>query len=76
MTLKQIRVMHNLTQKELAEILDVSQTAISNWESGVAWPRRKVMKQLADIYSLTVPEIADVLNNSQKGEMINHEADK
>ena len=36
--LKQIRKHYNLSQEELAEILDVSRQAISKWEQGQGYP--------------------------------------
>ena len=34
--LKQVRKERNLSQEELAEILDVSRQAVSKWEQGVS----------------------------------------
>lgn len=34
--LKRVRKQRNITQEQLAEILDVSRQAISKWESGVS----------------------------------------
>ena len=34
--LKQIRKEHQLSQEELAELLDVSRQAVSKWEQGVS----------------------------------------
>ena len=36
--LKQIRGKHNLSQEELAELLDVSRQAVSKWEQGQGYP--------------------------------------
>ena len=33
--LKQIRKEHNLSQEEMAELLNVSRQAVSKWEQGV-----------------------------------------
>ena len=34
--LKQIRKEHNLSQEEMAELLNVSRQAVSKWEQGVS----------------------------------------
>ena len=36
--LKQVRKEKNLSQEELAEILDVSRQAVSKWEQGIGYP--------------------------------------
>jgi len=38
--LQELRKQKNLTQEELSEILFVSRTAISKWESGVSQTKR------------------------------------
>ena len=42
--IKDYRKIHNLTQKQLAEILDVSTTGVKRWEYGKAYPRLKNFK--------------------------------
>ena len=36
--LKQLRKKHQLSQEDLAEILDVSRQAVSKWEQGIGYP--------------------------------------
>lgn len=46
-----------LTQCELAELLEVDQTAISQWERGRAKPRADKLLRLAEILGCTVEEL-------------------
>jgi len=44
----------NITQLELAEKLNYSDKAVSKWERGESMPDITVLKQLADLYGVTV----------------------
>ena len=44
----------NITQLELAEKLNYSDKAVSKWERGESTPDITVLKQLADLYGVTV----------------------
>lgn len=53
----------NLTQLELAEKLNYSDKAVSKWERGESIPDAWVLKEIADIYSISVD---DLLTKNQK----------
>ena len=55
--LQELRKRKNLTQEELAEVLYVSRTAVSKWESGRGYPNIESLKALAKVYSVTVDEL-------------------
>lgn len=55
--LQELRKRKNLTQEELAEVLYVSRTAVSKWESGRGYPNIESLKALAKFYSVTVDEL-------------------
>ena len=57
MTLKELRENSGLRQIDVADKLDVDQTAVSRWESGKANPLRKYHKKLAKLYGCTVDEL-------------------
>ncbi|WP_242987850.1 helix-turn-helix domain-containing protein [Anaerofustis stercorihominis] len=44
----------NLTQDQLAEILDVSRQTISKWESDIAYPEAGKLKLLADTLNVSI----------------------
>ena len=48
-----LRTEKNLTQKELAKILGVSDKAVSKWETGEAMPRLKTLQAIADCFSVS-----------------------
>lgn len=53
----------NLTQLELAEKLNYSDKAVSKWERGESIPDAWVLKEIAEIYSISVD---DLLSKTQK----------
>lgn len=55
------RKKHNITQSELARLMDVSQANISQWETGEAFPRADKLPQLAEILDC---KIDDLFNKS------------
>lgn len=54
---RQLRDMAGMTQAELAQKMDVSRPAIGSWESGKARPRLNKLKQLADLFGVTVSDL-------------------
>ena len=55
--LKQKRQEKNLTQKELAKLLVVSESAVSKWEKDVAHPDITLLPKLAEILGVTEHEL-------------------
>lgn len=55
--LQELRKQKNLTQEELSEILFVSRTAISKWESGRGYPSIDSLKAIADFFGVTIDEL-------------------
>ena len=54
---QELRKKKELTQEELAEILYVSRTAISKWESGRGYPSIESIKEIAKFFSVTIDEL-------------------
>ncbi len=54
--LAQLRRDKHLTQLQLAELLHYSDKAVSKWERGESLPDLAVMKQLADLYGITLDD--------------------
>ena len=48
--LQQLRKNKGLTQEELAEILYVSRTAVSKWESGRGYPNIDSLKDISSYF--------------------------
>lgn len=67
--LQELRKQKGLTQEELAEILFVSRTAISKWESGRGYPNIDSLKAIADFFNITIDEFLsskELLSIAQK----------
>ena len=55
--LQELRKAHNLTQEELSEILYVSRTAISKWESGRGYPSIESLKEVSNYFGVSIDEL-------------------
>ena len=51
-TLKAARVNAGFTQKEVANLLGVSNLTVSNWENGVSYPNAVQIDKICDLYKL------------------------
>lgn len=54
-----LRKEKKLTQKELAEIIHVSTSAVSKWETGVAMPDIYMLKRLANVFEISLSELLE-----------------
>lgn len=55
--IKQLRAENNMTQKQLAEKLFITDKAVSKWERGLSMPDISLLGSLADIFGVTVSEL-------------------
>ena len=55
--LQELRKQKELTQEELAEILFVSRTAISKWESGRGYPSIESLKAISKFFAVSIDEL-------------------
>ena len=55
--IKELRVDKDLSQKELAEILNVTRSAYSNYENGIRDVPVEILARLADFYKTSVDYI-------------------
>lgn len=55
--IQELRKQKDLTQEELAEILFVSRTAISKWESGRGYPSIDSLKALSAYFAISIDEL-------------------
>ena len=61
-TLKSCRVNANYTLKEVADLINVDERTIRNWENGITIPDAVRLRKLSDIYC--IPEKLIFLGNS------------
>ncbi len=55
--LQQLRKQKNWTQEELAELLYVSRTAISKWESGRGYPNIESLKAISKLFAVSIDDL-------------------
>ena len=55
--LQELRKKQNLTQEQLAEMLFVSRTAISKWESGRGYPSIDSLKEISRFFSISLDDL-------------------
>ena len=55
--IRQLRKQHHITQAQLAEKLNVTQTSVSQWESGRNFPDIKTARKLADYFGASLDQI-------------------
>lgn len=56
-TIKKLRIEKGLTQDELAEKLNVTRQAVSNWENGKTQPDIETLTKLAEIFDVSAEKI-------------------
>lgn len=66
--LKELRKENELTQEQLAEILNVSDRSVSRWETGNNMPDISLLVKLADFYDISITEL---INGERKSETMN-----
>ena len=54
--IKRLRKQHNMTQKKLAELLNVTPATVSKWEVGSNYPADH-LPEIADIFDVTVDDL-------------------
>ena len=55
--LQELRKNKGLTQEELAEVLYVSRTAISKWESGRGYPNIESLKEISKFFEVSIDDL-------------------
>lgn len=68
-----LRKQQNLTQMQLAEKLNVSDKAISRWETGVSLPDVDMMQRLSKVLGVSISEMYGALN--EEGSNVDEQKD-
>ena len=66
MRLRDLREDHDLTQKQLAEQLHISQNTYSQYENGVRQLPIEILIKLSDIYNVSTDYILRLTNNPKR----------
>ena len=64
---KNLREEKGFTQQEIANLLSVNQTAVSQWERGVTRPKLQTLRKLAELYD--VPASIFIDEETEKEEL-------
>ena len=62
--LKNIRISHNLTQKELAEELGIKRSTYNGYEQGISEPTIETLKKIADHFDVSLDYLCDRQNKN------------
>ena len=57
--LQELRKQKGLTQEELSNLLYVSRTAVSKWESGRGYPNLDSLKEISKIFGVSIDQLLD-----------------
>ena len=52
--IKELRLSKKLSQQQLAKILFVNQTAVSQWERGATTPNLQLLTKIADYFNVSI----------------------
>ncbi len=55
--ISQLRKEQNMTQKELANLLCVTDKAVSKWERGLSFPDISLLEPIAAVFDISIPEL-------------------
>ena len=68
--LKAIRISRGIKQKDLAEVLGITQSAYNHYESGRSQPDISTLRKLADFYNLSLDELLNYEDDFSFGRQI------
>ena len=69
--IKDLRKSRNMTQEDLAEFLNVSISAVSQWEIGKTMPDITFIPLICNVFGVSSDELLDINVNSNKSEIQN-----
>ena len=61
--IKELRELNHITQKQLGDLLGISDRAVSKWESGLSKPSGENLISLARIFNVHVESFFEISNN-------------
>lgn len=70
-TIKDLRKKAGLSQKEFADLFNVHQTAVSQWETGKTTPDKETLIKISDYFNISVDSLlgkTDIKNPRPKNE--------
>lgn len=55
--LKELRIKEKMTIQKVANILNVTNQAVSKWEHNLSYPSIKLLPKIAEIYNITIDDL-------------------
>lgn len=68
MMISSLRKEKGMTQLELANLMGVTDKAVSKWERDLSYPDVNTIPKLAEVFDISVDELMQVKNDSKKEE--------
>lgn len=68
-SIKRLREKANMTQKELADALEIKQCAVSHWEQGIRLPSLANVISIAKLFNTTTDEVLGIRKGGDKNDM-------
>lgn len=68
--IKDLRIKSGYSQKQIAEMLFVNQTAVSQWERGVTTPTKDTLLKLADIFNVSIDYLLGRSSNTTEPDIV------
>lgn len=65
-SIKELRKSKGLSQRALAALLEVNQTAVSQWERGVTTPSSHMLLRLSRIFEISPNKLLDIKDGQQE----------
>ena len=62
--IKEFRDQRGLTQKELADLIEMGNTTIANYEKGFRTPKKNTLFKIANALNVTIDDLFPILNHS------------
>ena len=64
--IKELRKKNNLTQQQLANIVGITATGVSYWETGNATPNMETLNKLSNYFGVTVNYLLGIKDNMEE----------
>ena len=68
--IKRLRIEKNMTQKDLAEMLHITDRAVSKWERGISAPDISLLEPLSKILDISIPELLSGQETNKSSQVI------
>ena len=66
--LRKLRKERNLTQNQLAEALNISQSTVASWEKGTRQPTTDFLPTIAEFYGISIDSLLGMIDESEQNQ--------